>query len=499
MKSAVQPTRKEDFPLWYQEALKVSGFAEHAPVRGCMIVLPNGYAIWENIQSILDKKFKERGVHNAYFPLFIPLSFLEREAEHVEGFAKETAIVTHTRLEKGPEGKLIPVSPLEEPLVVRPTSETIIGDSFSRWIQSYRDLPLKINQWCNVVRWEMRPRLFLRTSEFLWQEGHTAHASAEEGLQMAKEMLEVYARFAEEYLAIPVIRGEKSEGERFPGAVNTFTFEGMMQDGKALQMGTSHYMGTNFAKACGIKYLSENGTQELVHTTSWGVTTRMIGALIMAHGDDNGVIVPPRIAAKHVAIIPFTMKEEGKKEILDTCQRLAAELKELHYAGRQLEVFVDDRDMRAGEKGWDAIKKGTPIRIEIGARDIESGVVPLSMRHKEKGDTIKVPLKEIKGKILSFLDQIHREMYDRALVYQKENTTVARSLSEFEVLFKEQRFPSPFVIAPFNGDKALEASIQKQYGVSIRCIPHDQPPHLSSSCLFTKREGAKQVIFARSY
>jgi prolyl-tRNA synthetase len=499
MKSAVTPTRKEDFPLWYQEALKVSGFAEHAPVRGCMIILPNGYAIWENIQSTLDKKFKAKGVQNAYFPLFIPLSFLEREAEHVEGFAKETAIVTHTRLEKGADGKLIPVSPLEEPLVVRPTSETIIGDSFSRWIQSYRDLPMKINQWCNVVRWEMRPRLFLRTSEFLWQEGHTAHATAEEGLSMAREMLETYASFAEEYLAIPVIRGEKSEGERFPGAMNTFTFEAMMQDGKALQMGTSHYMGTNFAKACGIKYLSEAGTQEFVHTTSWGVTTRMIGAMIMTHGDDNGVIVPPRIAAKHVVIIPFTMKEEGKKEILDVCHKLADELRELHYVGRSVEVAVDDRDMRAGEKSWDAIKKGTPIRLEIGARDIESGMVSVSMRHKEKGDSLQVPFKELKGKILSFLDQIHREIYDRALVHQKENTFRASTLAEFKAFFEEERLPSPFVIAPFNGDKAIEASIQKEYGVSIRCIPHEQPSGVLPLCLFTKTPATKQVIFARSY
>jgi prolyl-tRNA synthetase len=499
MKSAINPTRKEDFPLWYQEALKVASFAEHAPVRGCMIILPNGYAIWENIQATLDKKFKAKGVQNAYFPLFIPLSFLEREAEHVEGFAKETAIVTHTRLEKGEDGGLVPVSPLEEPLVVRPTSETIIGDSFSRWIQSYRDLPMKINQWCNVVRWEMRPRLFLRTSEFLWQEGHTAHATAEEGLSMALEMLETYANFAEEYLALPVIQGEKSEGERFPGAMNTFTFEAMMQDGKALQMGTSHYMGTNFAKACGIKYLSEDGVQELAHTTSWGVTTRMIGAMVMAHGDDNGVIIPPRIAAKHIVIIPFTMKEEGKKEILEYCHSLANDLKELQYAGRSVEVSVDDRDMRAGEKSWDAIKKGVPIRIEIGARDIESGLAPVSLRTKEKGDAIKVPVKELKKKIVSFLDQIHREIYDRALVYQKENTVFASTLAEFEAFFKDERFPSPFVIAPFNGDKAIEASIQKEYGVSIRCIPHKQPSGMSPFCLFTKKSGAKQVIFARSY
>lgn len=500
MKTAVTPTRKEDFPLWYQEVLKVSDLAEHAPVRGCMVIKPNGYAIWEIIQQILDAKFKEKGVKNAYFPLFIPLSFLQKEASHVEGFATETAVVTHTRLEKNEAGVLVPSSPLEEPLVVRPTSETIIGASFAKWIESYRDLPMKINQWCNVVRWEMRPRLFLRTTEFLWQEGHTAHETGKEALEMSLEMLEVYASFAEDYLAIPVVRGEKSEGERFPGAMNTFTFEAMMQDGKALQMGTSHYMGTNFAKASEIKYLSRESNLEYAHTTSWGVTTRMIGSVVMTHGDDNGVIMPPRVASQQVVIVPFTMKEETKAEVLDYCNRLKEELSAIQYFGRPLRVFVDDRDLRAGEKSWDAIKKGYPIRIEVGLRDIEANRLPVFMRHKEKSDSQVLAKEEIVMKIKGLLDVVHTELYQRALAYQKENTVRLNSLTEFEEIFKNDRFPNPFVLVPFNGDKSLEASIQKQYGVTIRCIPHDQPPPSSaSSCLFTKQQGAKQAIFAKSY
>lgn len=496
-KTAVSPTRKEDFPEWYQQVLHVADLAEHAPVRGCMVIKPSGYAIWENIQSTLDKKFKERGVQNAYFPLFIPLSFLEKEAEHVEGFAKECAVVTHTRLEKGPSGKLEPASPLEEPLIVRPTSEMIIGASFAKWIESYRDLPLLINQWCNVVRWEMRTRLFLRTTEFLWQEGHTAHATAEEAHALSRSILDLYADFSESYLAIPVIKGEKSERERFPGAMNTYTFEAMMQDGKALQMGTSHFMGTNFAKASGIKYLDENGSQQLAYTTSWGSTTRMIGAMVMAHSDDDGLILPPRIAARHVVIIPFTMQRDTDLEVVKFCHKLAEELRGVDYYGAKLKVFVDERNTRAGDKSWDAIKKGVPIRLEIGARDIEQNKIPLYLRTKEKKEAEYLKKEEISARITKYLEEIHNTIYERALNYRKANTVSVRSLTDFEEIFKDESFPNRFVLAPFSGDKTLEAKIQKDHGVTIRCIPHDQPP--PSTCLFTKSPGAKQAVFAKSY
>lgn len=496
-KTAITPTREEDFPEWFQQVLHVADLAEHAPVRGCMVIKPSGYAFWENIQSILDKKFKERGVENAYFPLFIPLSFLEKEAEHVEGFAKECAVVTHTRLESGPDGKLVPAAPLEEPLIVRPTSETIIGASFAKWIESYRDLPLKINQWCNVVRWEMRPRLFLRTSEFLWQEGHTAHATKEDAEAMTKGILDLYVDFVENYLAIPVIKGEKSERERFPGAMNTYTFEAMMQDGKALQMGTSHYMGTNFAKGSGIKYLDESGNLQFAHTTSWGSTTRMIGAMVMVHSDDNGLIVPPRIARKHVAIIPFTMQRDTDVEVVKFCHKLAEELSKIEYYGQPIKVFVDERNTRAGDKSWDAIKKGVPLRLEIGARDIEQNKIPLYFRTKEKKDAEVLKREEIAAKIPKFLEEIHHTIYERAVHYRKANTVTVRSLSDFEEVFKSESFPNRFVLAPFSGDKTLEAKIQKDHGVTIRCIPHEQPP--PSTCLFTKSPGAKQAIFAKSY
>ncbi|MBM3193617.1 MAG: proline--tRNA ligase [Chlamydiae bacterium] len=496
--TAVTPIRKDDFPGWYQSVLHVADLAEHAPVRGCMVIKPNGYAIWEVIQSILDKKFKLLGVKNAYFPLLIPLSFLEKEAEHIEGFAKESAVVTHTRLEKGSDGKLIPTSPLEEPLIIRPTSETIIGASFAKWIESYRDLPMKINQWCNVMRWEMRPRLFLRTSEFLWQEGHTAHASMEEAQKMSLDMLNLYADFAENYLAIPVVRGEKSEGERFPGAMNTYTFEAMMQDGKALQMGTAHFMGTNFSKASDIQFLSKDGVREYAHTTSWGVTTRMIGALVMVHGDDNGVILPPRVAPHQIVIIPFLLKEGDSSEIINRCYKIKEELESVEYFGRNLSVVVDDRDLRAGEKSWDAIKKGYPIRIEIGSREIKEGRVPLFLRTKEKKEALSIPKEELVSKISSVLDQIHSDLYAKALSYREENTVLVSEREEFEAIFRKEVGVGRFVVAPFKGDKSLEAKIQKDFGVTIRCIPHNLPPSCHS-CLFTKQSNASQVIFAKSY
>lgn len=495
MKTAVTPTRKEDFPGWYQEAIRLADLAEHAPVRGCMVIKPNGFALWENMQRVLDKKFRDQGVKNAYFPLFIPLSFFEKEADHVDGFATETAVVTHTRLEKGSEGGLVPSSPLEEPLVVRPTSEMIIGASFAKWIESYRDLPMKINQWCNVVRWEMRPRLFLRTAEFLWQEGHTAHATGEEANANAKMMLELYATFGEEYLAIPAIRGEKSEGERFPGAVNTYCFEAMMQDGKALQMGTSHYMGTNFAKASDIKFLDQDGNHVHAHTTSWGMTTRLIGAMIMVHGDDDGIRLPPRIASEQVAIIPFAMKDEDKPRTLQYCHALKEELKDITYYGSDLRVFVDDREERAGEKSWDAVKKGYPIRIEVGPRDIDSGKVLLFLRTRAKKERIEVAREHVKAEICKLLDQVHEELFAQAIKYREDNIVEVSSLGDFTDVLKSE---NKFIRAPYNGNRELEDQIQKEHGVTIRCIPFQQNEK-GASCLFTNREGAKDAIFAKSY
>src|SRR5579862_3619921 len=355
-KTAVQPVRQENYSEWYQEVLRVAEIAEHSFVRGCMVIRPWGYAIWENIQRIMDGMFKATGHQNAYFPLFIPLSYLEKEAQHVEGFAKECAVVTHHRLEKNSEGRLIPAGELEEPLVVRPTSEMIIGHTFAKWVESYRDLPLLINQWCNIVRWEMRTRMFLRTTEFLWQEGHTVHATREEAEEEAKKMLQVYADFTHHTLAIPFIKGEKTESERFPGAIHTYTIEGMMQDRKAIQGGTSHFLGQNFSKACNIQFQSVSGEREFGWTTSWGMTTRMIGGLIMTHSDDDGLVLPPKIAPSHLVIIPIIHNAEMQGSIHSYAEELAKHLRSVHYHGLPLQVIVDKRDLRGGEKTWGWIK-----------------------------------------------------------------------------------------------------------------------------------------------
>jgi prolyl-tRNA synthetase len=370
-KTAITPTREEDYPEWYQQIIKAADLAQSSPVRGCMVIKPWGYSLWENIQKVLDGMIKETGHKNAYFPLFIPLSYLQKEADHVEGFAKECAVVTHHRLETGADGKLrpAPAARLEEPLVVRPTSETIIGEMYANWVQSYRDLPILINQWANVVRWEMRPRIFLRTTEFLWQEGHTAHATEEEAREETMRMLDVYADFAQNYLAMPVIKGEKSESERFPGAEATYCIEAMMQDRKALQAGTSHFLAQNFAKAAQIKYLSEQGREEYAWTTSWGVTTRLIGGVIMTHSDDNGMVMPPRVAPSHIAILPIIHKEETRAQVLEYCERLNKSLSELSYRDNKLQVEFDTRDIHGGEKAWEWIKRGIPMILEIGPRD----------------------------------------------------------------------------------------------------------------------------------
>ena len=498
MKHAKNPTREENFPEWYQEVIRLADLAEHAPVRGCMIIKPNGYAIWENMQRVLDASFKNLGVQNCYFPLLIPLSFLEKEAKHVEGFAKETAVVTHVRLENNAEGKLVPASPLEEPLVIRPTSETIIGASFANWIQSYRDLPMKLNQWANVMRWEMRPRLFLRTSEFLWQEGHTAHATKEEAIEMAEQMVNVYTNFAKEYLAIPATLGEKSEGERFPGAETTFTFEAMMQDGKALQMGTSHFLGQNFSKASNVQFQTKEGVLDHPWTTSWGLTTRMIGAMIMVHGDDDGIRMPPRIAPIHVMIIPVITDEVNRLNVMKVCEEMKNELGTCDYFGQKIQAQIDIRDMRGGEKAWDSIKKGHPIRIEVGARDLESGKFPMHLRTKVKNEKQFILRNDLVDAVLKSLEEIQFTLYKEAEAFREANTKKIATYEEFQEIFKDSNERAPFVVTPWAGDKALEASIKKEFGVTIRCLPLETKGE-RAPCLFTKEQKAPLAIFARSY
>jgi len=501
-KAAINPTRQEDYPEWFQQVIKAADMAENSPVRGCMVIKPWGYGIWENMQRILDEQIKSTGHENAYFPLFIPLSYLEKEAAHVAGFAKECAIVTHHRLEEK-NGKLVPTGELEEPLVVRPTSETIIGESFSRWVESYRDLPLLINQWANVVRWEMRPRIFLRTTEFLWQEGHTVHASAEEAIQESLKMHEVYRKFMEEVLAIPVILGEKSPGERFPGAVATYTLEAMMQDHKALQMGTSHYLGQNFAKGSGIKFCNKEGQIEFGYTTSWGVTTRMIGGLIMCHSDDDGLRLPPRIAPKQVVIIPVVPKPELEAEVFSYAENIAQRLRATTFHGRPLEVHIDKRDKRGGEKNWDWIKKGVPLRIEVGPRDIESQSMMVSRRdhpHKEKE---KVALDQVVPSVLVLLNAMQLNYFERAR--QMRDSNITRDLQTFEELkryFTPKNSEKPeihggFVLAKWCGDVETEKLLD-ELKVTIRCLPLNQT-YTEGTCILTGRKATIDAIFAKSY
>lgn len=500
--TAIKPTREEDYPEWYQQVIKAADMAEASGVRGCMVIKPWGYGIWENIQKELDARIKSTGHQNAYFPLFIPLSYLEKEATHVEGFAKECAVVTHHRLEAR-DGKLVPTGELEEPLIVRPTSETIIGDSFSRWIESYRDLPLLINQWANIVRWEMRPRIFLRTTEFLWQEGHTAHATAEEAIEEAKLMLHVYQRFMEDVLAIPVIIGEKSPGERFPGAENTFCLEAMMQDRKAIQAGTSHYLGQNFAKASNIRFTNKEGATEHAYTTSWGTTTRLIGGLIMCHGDDDGLRLPPRIAPKQVVIIPFIPKPELEKDVLAYAEEVAKEIEKETFFGQPISVIIDKRDMRGGEKNWNWIKKGVPLRIEVGPRERESRAAMVSQRnlpHKEKA---RLEFNELKTRIPEMLQSMQKAYFDTAKEHLENNIrTDIRTFDELKAFFTPVNADKPeihggFVLAKWCGDKETEKMLD-ELKVTIRCLPCDQSG-TEGTCLLTGRKATLDAIFAKSY
>ena len=494
--TAIQPTRAQDYPEWYQQVVKAADLAEASPVRGCMVIKPWGYAIWEGMQKDLDRRFKDTGHENAYFPIFIPKSFLEKEAEHVEGFAKECAVVTHHRLEAGPDGGLVPAGELEEPLVVRPTSETIIGVMFAKWIQSYRDLPILINQWANVVRWELRTRMFLRTTEFLWQEGHTAHASSDEAVVETMKMLDVYRDFAQEVMAVPVIRGEKTAAERFPGAVSTFTIEAMMQDRKALQAGTSHFLGQNFAKAQDITYSSVDGVLEHAWTTSWGVSTRLIGALIMTHSDDDGLICPPALAPKQIVILPILRKNTDPQEILDYCDALAAELRALRWRDERLRVLVDKRDLRGGEKTWSHIKKGVPLRLEVGARDMESDSVFMARRDQSPRDKRGVPRTELLETVGDLLTEIQAGMLAKAVTYRDEASTEVATQAEFEAYFADGQ-PGGFAWC-FAADDASYEPLLKSLKVSARCIPIADNDELGT-CIFTGATGQRKIIFAKSY
>ncbi|HMP77866.1 MAG TPA: proline--tRNA ligase [Pirellulaceae bacterium] len=501
-KTAISPTRAENYPLWYQEVIKASELAEISPVRGCMVIKPWGWGIWENMQRVLDRMFKETGHENAYFPLFIPMSFLEKEAQHVEGFAKECAVVTHHRLEQGPDGKLIPAGPLEEPLVVRPTSETIIGAMFAKWIQSYRDLPLKINQWANVVRWELRPRLFLRTAEFLWQEGHTVHATADEAWDETRLMLDIYAKFVEDYLAIPVIKGEKSAGERFPGADATLTIEAMMQDRKALQAGTSHFLGQNFSKAQEIKFQDQTGHEAFAWTTSWGVSTRLVGALVMAHSDDDGLVLPPRVAPKHVVILPIYRNDAERSEVLDYCSRLQRMLATAQFSGIPIQVAIDDRDLRGGEKKWYQVKRGVPIRVEVGPRDVAGGSVVATRR--DHGQANSLPVEEFVTVLPGWLDEMQQQLFNRALEFRRQHSREFQDLQEFKDFFTPQQSDSEepeihggFAMAHF-ADAPEVTELLKTMKVTVRCIPLDQVRQ-PGRCLFTGRETETRGVFAKAY
>ncbi|MCH2034854.1 MAG: proline--tRNA ligase [Tenacibaculum sp.] len=485
--------RSEDYSKWYNELVVKADLAENSAVRGCMVIKPYGFAIWEKMQAELDRMFKETGHQNAYFPLFVPKSLFEAEEKNAEGFAKECAVVTHYRLQNDPEreGKLRvdPNAKLEEELVVRPTSEAIIWNTYRGWIQSHRDLPLLINQWANVVRWEMRTRLFLRTAEFLWQEGHTAHATKEEAVQEAKQMQEVYATFAEQFMAMPVVRGAKSESERFAGADDTYTIEALMQDGKALQAGTSHFLGQNFAKAFDVKYTSKEGKQEHVWATSWGVSTRLIGGLIMTHSDDAGLVLPPKLAPIQVVIVPIYKGEDQLNAIYDKLEGTISELKT-----KGISVKFDDRDtMRPGAKFAEYELKGVPIRVAVGNRDLENGTVEVARRDTFQKETVSQ--EGVVDYIESLLSEIQENLYGKALSYRDEHITEVNSFEEFKKVIETK---GGFVSAHWDGTEATEDKIKELTKATIRCIPNDAVEE-EGTCIFTGEKSSKRVLFAKAY
>ncbi|MDD5031670.1 MAG: proline--tRNA ligase [Patescibacteria group bacterium] len=481
-------SRAKDYSQWYLDVIAAADLADNSPVRGCMVIKPNGYAIWEKMQSILDAMFKATGVENAYFPLFIPVSFLSREAEHVEGFATECAVVTHHRLEKDSSGKLVPTGKLEEPLIVRPTSETIMYEMYAKWINSYRDLPLLLNQWANMVRWEMRTRPFLRTTEFLWQEGHTAHATREEADARARQMLEVYRVFAEEYLAMPVIKGQKSESEKFAGAVHSYTIEALMQDGKALQSGTSHFLGQNFSRPFKVKFLDQSGEEQFVWQTSWGVSTRLIGGLIMTHSDDKGLVIPPKLAPTPVVIIPIWASAEEHKKVLPVVEKLAGEIRGLGYAAQ-----IDDRDLRPGPKFFEWEKKGVPIRIEIGSKDlVKQSVV---MVRRDTGEKQEVGITGAAAFVKTLLDRIQADLFAKALKFRDENIREVETYEEFKQVLQEK---GGFLSAPWCLNPACEARIKEETKATTRCIPFDQRKE-TGKCVICGGKSEGRALFAKAY
>lgn len=485
-------SRSADYSKWYNELVVNAGMAEHSDVRGCMVIKPYGYSIWERMQQELDFRFKETGHQNAYFPLFIPKSFFSKEADHVDGFAKECAVVTHYRLKNAEDGSGIVVdedAKLEEELIVRPTSETIIWNTYRNWIQSYRDLPILVNQWANVVRWEMRTRLFLRTSEFLWQEGHTAHATSDEAIQEAEQMLDVYADFAEKVLAIPVIKGVKTPNERFAGALETYCIEALMQDGKALQAGTSHFLGQNFAKAFDVKYASKEGKQEYVWATSWGVSTRLIGALIMTHSDDNGLVLPPKLAPLQVVIVPIFRSDEEFELVTNKGKEIAAKLKNLG-----IRVKIDDDNNR--KPGWKFAEyelKGVPVRLAIGPRDLNENKIEVARRDTSTKEVVS--LDGIDLYIAQLLEEIQNNMFNKALAYQKEKTYKADTYEELKQILKEK---GGFVAAHWDGTKETEQAIKEDCKATIRCIPLDNELE-EGICVYSGKRSKQRVLFAIAY
>ena len=501
-KTAITPTREDDYPEWYQQVIKAADLAENSHARGCMVIKPWGYSIWENMQRSLDQRFKDTGHENAYFPLFIPMSFLEKEAEHVEGFAKECAVVTHHRLEPGPDGGLVPAGKLEEPYIVRPTSETIIGAKYAEWVQSYRDLPILINQWANVVRWEMRTRLFLRTAEFLWQEGHTCHATEEEAREETEKMLNVYADFAENEMAVPVVKGEKTAGERFPGAIATYSIEAMMQDRKALQAGTSHFLGQNFSKAQGIKFQDQAGTEQFAWTTSWGVSTRLVGALIMTHSDDDGLVLPPRLAPRHAVLLPIYRSDDDRKQVLEFCDSLKRELSDQYFGEGKVQVQIDDRDLRGGEKTWQHVKKGVPLRLEVGPRDVQAGSVFTARRDKSPKDKESIPREKLVAEIGNILGDIQSNLFQRALKMREDNTCEIDSVDAFREYFTAKSKKKPeihggFALCQWTESPELD-QLLKELKVTIRCVPWEDEAG-PGKCIFTGKPSAGRAVFAKAY
>lgn len=485
-------TRSQDYAQWYNDLILKGGLADYSAVRGCMVIKPYGYGLWENMRDVLDRFFKETGHQNAYFPLFIPKSFLSKEAAHIEGFAKECAVVTHYRLMNDPNGGGVIVDPdakLEEELIVRPTSETIIWNTYKNWVQSYRDLPLLINQWANVVRWEMRTRLFLRTAEFLWQEGHTAHATAEEAIAETRQMLDIYAKFAEEYMAMPVIRGVKTANERFAGAVDTYTIEALMQDGKALQAGTSHFLGQNFAKAFDVTFADKENKLDYVWATSWGVSTRLIGALVMAHSDDDGLVLPPKLAPLQVVIVPIYKGEESKERIDARATELMQQLK---AQGIRVKYDSDDNN-RPGWKFAEYELRGVPVRLALGLRDLDNGVAEVARRDTKEKQSM--PLDTLSTAIPELLQDIQQNMFDRALKFREANTTKVDTWEEFQKVLDTK---GGFILAHWDGTSETEEKIKEQTKATIRCIPLNNQTEVGQ-CILTGKPSGQRVLFARAY